>query len=112
MDNDLDFVVEEAESGKALDSVLRGRTKQSWGKVRQWIQRGKVTVDGIRMLDPVKWVRLGSTVSLKQAARRYDPDALEDDRIVYLDSHVVVVRKPAVVCRTVVVNGVKVRRCT
>ena len=24
----------------------------------------------------------------------------------------VVVRKPAVVCRTVVVNGVKVRRCT
>jgi hypothetical protein len=24
----------------------------------------------------------------------------------------VVVRKPAVVCRTVVVNGIKVRRCT
>jgi 23S rRNA pseudouridine1911/1915/1917 synthase len=95
MIDDLDFVVEDAESGKPLDSVLRGRTKQSWGKVRQWIQRGKVTVDGIRMLDPVKWVRVGSTVSLKQAARRYDPDALEDDRIVYLDSHVVVVRKPA-----------------
>jgi hypothetical protein len=27
-------------------------------------------------------------------------------------SGAVVVRKPAVVCRTVVVNGVKVRRCT
>lgn len=94
-EGDLDFAVEAGEGGKPLDALLRGRLNKSWGAVRALIERGKVTVDGTRVIDPVTRIRVGANVSLRVAARRFDPDALEDDRIVFQDPHVVVVRKPA-----------------
>jgi 23S rRNA pseudouridine1911/1915/1917 synthase len=93
--DDLDFTVESTEAGKSLDGVLRGRLNQSWGRVRDLIERGKVSVDGARVINPVTRVRAGARIELRMNARRFDPDALPDDRIVYHDPHLVVVRKPA-----------------
>lgn len=93
--NDLDFVVSGDESGKPLDAVLRAHVNESWGRVRDLITRGKITVNGARVVDPVTRVRAGAEISLRIAAKRFDPDALPDDRIVFHDPHLVVVRKPA-----------------
>ncbi len=94
-EGDLEFVVEPNEAGKLLDAILRGRLNKSWGAVRTLIERGKVTVDGDRVIEPTRRLRAGASVSLRMNARRFDPDALEDDRVVFHDPHVVVVRKPA-----------------
>lgn len=94
-EGDLDFVVEPSEAGKLLDAILRARLNKSWGAVRTLIERGKVTVDGDRVIEPTRRLRAGANVSLRISARRFDPDALEDDRVVFHDPHVVVVRKPA-----------------
>jgi 23S rRNA pseudouridine1911/1915/1917 synthase len=94
-EGDLDFVVEPSEGGKLLDAILRARLNKSWGAVRTLIERGKVTVNGDRVIEPTRRLHAGANVSLRLNARRFDPDALEDDRIVFHDPHVVVVRKPA-----------------
>lgn len=95
IDKDLDFVVESTEAGKLLDSVLRTRLGGSWNSVRALIERGKVSVDGERCTSPTKRLRAGAAIAVRPAARRYDPGALTDEQIVYVDPHVVVVRKPA-----------------
>ena len=64
--------------------------------------------------DPIALPLLGAAI---EAALRNDPFVLNDPMSRGLRGAVVVrkpavVVKPAVVCRTVVVNGVKVRRCT
>jgi len=95
IDKDLDFVVESTEAGKLLDSVLRTRLGGSWSSVRALIERGKVSVDGERCTSPTKRLRAGTAIAVRPAARRFDPGALADEQIVYVDPHVVVVRKPA-----------------
>ncbi len=95
IDKDVDLVVDAAEAGKPLDAVLRAHIGGSWNAVRALIERGKVSVDGDRVVTPTKRVRAGAAIAIRPSARRYDPDALSDDRIAYVDPHVVVVRKPA-----------------
>lgn len=90
-----EFVAGDEDAGRAIDAVLRGKLGASWGVVRGLVTRGKVFVDGDRVVDPRAPVRLGAHVAVRPEARRIDATALGDDRIVHVDPHVVVVRKPA-----------------
>jgi 23S rRNA pseudouridine1911/1915/1917 synthase len=82
-------------SGQArIDGFLRGALDLSWGKARALVETGKVFVDGQRVLESDAPVRDGQSVEVNESAPR--PSAkVPDDLIVYVDAHVVVVRKPA-----------------
>lgn len=80
-----------------LDRVLRALNEgMSWGAARRLIESGKVSVDGRRELDPTAMVREGAVIGVTMAAPRPREEApIAGDDIVYADSQVVVVRKPA-----------------
>ena len=82
-------------SGKSLDAVVRALFSLSWGKARTCIETGKVQLDGQTVTSATRRVRAGSDVALRMSAPRPRPGELGADRIVYLDTHVVVVNKPA-----------------
>ncbi len=77
-----------------IDGFLRENLALSWGRARALVERGKVFVDGARILDSARLVRAGQNVEVDETARR--PQAnVPEDLIVFADAHVVVVRKPA-----------------
>ena len=77
-----------------IDGFLRGALDLSWGKARALVESGKVFVDGARVLDPEARVAEGQSVEVNANAPK--PTArVPEDLIVYVDAHVVVVRKPA-----------------
>ena len=89
--------------GRPLDGIVRALFGASWGDARKWIASGKVEVDGKIVFDHERAVRAGVAVVLKMnAPKRTKADAsagavtsLDDDAIVFVDAHVVVVNKPA-----------------
>ncbi len=90
-----ELVADEGDHDRPIDAVLRARLGASWGAVRALVTRGKVFVDGARIVDPRTRVRAGAQIAVRPEARRFDATSLEDERIVHVDPHVVVVRKPA-----------------
>lgn len=83
--------------GALVDAVLRALFALSWGRARELVRRGKVTLDGKVISKETARVRAGATLAIDLAAR--DPKvaraALEPDAIVFVDAHVVVVEKPS-----------------
>ena len=77
-----------------IDGFLRGALDLSWGKARALVEQGKVFVDGARVLDSSASLREGQSVEVNERAPRPSTQ-VPDDLIVYVDAHVVVVRKPA-----------------
>jgi 23S rRNA pseudouridine1911/1915/1917 synthase len=88
-------VVPEILAGKPLDGVVRALAGGSWGKARGLIETGKVRVDGEVVTATDRRVRAGVTIAIDPNAPKPRPDRLEDDRIVFVDPHVVVVDKPS-----------------
>ena len=91
------FDVPQDLGGASLDALVRTAFGLTWGRARDLVRRGKVTVDGRTLTDPVRRVRAGSQVSLDLAARNARTVAtdLPDGAIVHLDPHVIVVDKPS-----------------
>jgi 23S rRNA pseudouridine1911/1915/1917 synthase len=89
------FEVAAEEGARPLDGLLREKLAISWGDARALVKRGKVFVDGVRASDGRSPVRAGATVEVRPEAPRVDANALSRERIVHVDPHVVVVRKPA-----------------
>jgi 23S rRNA pseudouridine1911/1915/1917 synthase len=83
--------------GSPIDAVVRSLFALSWGRARELVRRGKISVDGRVVTSEVVRVRAGAVVRLDLAARdpRAAREALEPDAIVYVDAHVVVVEKPS-----------------
>lgn len=83
--------------GAALDAAVRAVFELSWGRARDLVRRGKVSVDGRTATDPTRRVRAGAALAIDLAARRAKTVAtdLPEGAIVYVDPHVVVVEKPA-----------------
>jgi 23S rRNA pseudouridine1911/1915/1917 synthase len=77
-----------------IDGFLRGTLDLSWGKARALVEQGKVFVDGARILDSSAELREGQSVEINERAPRPRSE-IPEDLIVYVDAHVVVVRKPA-----------------
>jgi 23S rRNA pseudouridine1911/1915/1917 synthase len=77
-----------------IDGFLREKLGLSWGRARTLVERGKVFVDGERVLDTAAPLRPGQSVEVRESAPK--PVArVPDDLVVYADAHVVVVRKPS-----------------
>ncbi|MFW5741441.1 MAG: RluA family pseudouridine synthase [Myxococcota bacterium] len=97
MDKDNTVVISEDLDGVRLDAALRAcGDGASWSRVRAWIQSGKVFVNDRAAVDPGLRVRAGQHVTVRMYAPR--PSAagrLTSESIAYVDSHLVVVRKPA-----------------
>ena len=87
----------EAAADGPLDRALRAHLPgASWNAVRRLIETGKVTVDGELVRDSTRLVRRGSKLVIAMRAPRPRAAAgLPPGSIVHLDSHLVVVRKPA-----------------
>lgn len=85
----------------SLDRIVRDAFAVSWGKARAMIASGKVFVDGEACLVSERKIRGGSTIELRQNAPRprkmagKPGVAFERAHIVFVDTQVVVVRKPA-----------------
>src|SRR5690349_18881881 len=94
---DTEFVVRASESarGLLLDRALREELGASWEAVRRLVRTGKVFVDGAKVLDPTTHVAAGMLVTVRMAAPRpAATTAIRNGDLVYVDAHVVVVRKP------------------
>lgn len=85
-----------APAGRArLDKVVRdAQPAVSWGIVRRAIRTGKVRVDDAIVREPGEMVREGQRVAIAMAAPREPKLSLAADAIVFVDRHIVVVRKP------------------
>jgi 23S rRNA pseudouridine1911/1915/1917 synthase len=79
-----------------LDAVVREKLGVSWGQARKHIETGKIAVDGEIVLDPRAEVGGEAAVELRMnAPKPARANVLAADRVVFIDAHVVVVRKPA-----------------
>jgi 23S rRNA pseudouridine1911/1915/1917 synthase len=91
----LSITIQAAQDGATVASVLRTLLPdQSWTKVRQLIGSRRVKVGGELCLDPARRLREGQTVELLPVSG----PPLHDRELIsirHLDSHVVVVEKPA-----------------
>jgi 23S rRNA pseudouridine1911/1915/1917 synthase len=77
-----------------IDRFLRGALDLSWGKARALVTRGKVLVDGVRVLDASADVAAGQAIEIRENAPRPSLD-VPADLIVFADTHVVIARKPS-----------------
>jgi 23S rRNA pseudouridine1911/1915/1917 synthase len=78
---------------RALRALLPGK---SWGDVRRLIKSGKVHVLGRTVTDPTARVGAGAEIRIYMTAREAGRAArLSKDALIFVDTHVVVVDKPA-----------------
>jgi 23S rRNA pseudouridine1911/1915/1917 synthase len=79
-----------------VDAAVRSLFGLSWGRARELVKRGKITVDGQMVMSPTVRVRAGASIAIDLAARRRPAsDELSPEALVHVDAHVVVVEKPA-----------------
>lgn len=92
-----DFEVTDGESGQTLAAVLRGRLGISWSAARALCERGKVSLGKKLALDSAVRVRARMAIAVRpQAPRPLSERATQAlASIVYEDSQVVVIDKPA-----------------
>ena len=91
------FVVTAEEDDKTLAAVIRQRLGVAWSTARAMCERNKITVDGVLADDPSRRVRLGQALAIDHTAPRPVPKALAvaKQRILFEDSQLVVINKPA-----------------
>jgi 23S rRNA pseudouridine1911/1915/1917 synthase len=84
-------------AGTPLDGVVRVLFSLTWGRARDLVKRGKVSVDGRVVTVGTTRVREGAIVAMNLAARdpRVEREALPKDALVHVDAHVIVVDKPS-----------------
>ena len=91
------FHVNEKTAQQTLAAALRHwMPGKSWTEVRSFITGRRVQVNGNLCVDSARRLTKGVTVKLHAAPLAKPPEA-EQLRIRYLDEHIVVVEKPAVV---------------
>jgi 23S rRNA pseudouridine1911/1915/1917 synthase len=76
-------------------AVVREQTGAAWSRARKLCTEGRVTVNGERCLDPAARVPAGAVVVVDEQAPRHRSGPLADNAILFFDSDVVVVEKPA-----------------
>jgi 23S rRNA pseudouridine1911/1915/1917 synthase len=86
----------DASAGVTLAAALRGQMKdRSWKQMRELCASGKVTVDGIRVVEPAHRLAGGERIAWNMGKpdprRRLSQPGF---RIVYEDGHLVVIEKP------------------
>jgi 23S rRNA pseudouridine1911/1915/1917 synthase len=82
-------------SQPTVAAIVRQQTGVSWSRARALCMEGRVTLDGIRCVDPATRLRPGSVVAVDATAPKLEAGPLARNAIVYRDRDVVVVDKPA-----------------
>ncbi|MBV9949868.1 MAG: RluA family pseudouridine synthase [Myxococcales bacterium] len=75
--------------------MVRSLFGTSWGEARAWITSGKVRVGGAVVTEPTLPVARGAIVAVDPRAPRARTADLEDEAVIHVDPHVIVVAKPA-----------------
>jgi len=79
-----------------LDAAVRTLFEMSWGRARELIQRGKITVDGKTLTSATTRIRAGAEIVLDlEAKKQRDPNDLSAEALVFVDGHVAVIEKPS-----------------
>ncbi len=78
-----------------LAAVVREKTGATWSRARQLCADGRVTIDGVRRLDPAERIPPGTEVVVAVHGPKLDRGPLTKEAIVFADRDVVVVDKPA-----------------
>jgi len=73
---------------------VRERTGVSWSRARKLCCDGRVTVDGVRCLDPARRVLPDAVIAVDEQGPKLEKGPLAKSAIVYFDRDVVVVDKP------------------
>ena len=92
-----EIAVDAARAGRTLADVVRqGQAEPcSWNRARELCKRGKVRRNGELETDATVRVQLGDRIRIDLQAPRLRQHVLDEAALVYVDSHVVVVSKPA-----------------
>jgi 23S rRNA pseudouridine1911/1915/1917 synthase len=92
------FAVPAEQVGVTLAAFLRANFEElSWSQVRRLIETRRVRVGGDLCLDPARRLREGSVVEVTTTPAP-KPRQQEASKVRYLDTHLVVVEKPAGMC--------------
>jgi len=75
-------------------AIVREQTGVAWSRARALCAEGRVTVNGLRCLDPALRVPRGAEVVVDERAPKLRTGALPESAIVFVDRDVVVVDKP------------------
>ena len=78
-----------------LDRAVRGLFGVSWGQARGWIGSGKVRVGQAVVTDATFRVAAGTAIYFDERARRPRAGELTDEQIIHVDTHILVIAKPA-----------------
>jgi 23S rRNA pseudouridine1911/1915/1917 synthase len=91
------FKVEAASAGQTLAAILRAQLSLTWSAARALCERGKVFVDEVRTLDSALRPAVGAQLVVRHEAPRplSERSVQALAAIVYEDSQVVVIDKPA-----------------
>src|SRR4051794_21167406 len=88
------FRVSGEDGGQTVAALLRKWLPDTpWSKARRLVERGKVSVGGEVTTDAAKRLRAGAEVVIDEHAPKLMPQL--DGKIVFEDSHVVVLDKPS-----------------
>jgi 23S rRNA pseudouridine1911/1915/1917 synthase len=89
------FAVAPDQAGKTVAAVLRlSMPALSWGQVRKLIDSRRVKINGELWLDEARRLKTGDTIEVLASSVR-QPTLIDAIPIRYIDTHVVVVEKPA-----------------
>jgi 23S rRNA pseudouridine1911/1915/1917 synthase len=77
-----------------LAAIVREQTGVTWSRARALCTEGRVTVNGLRCLDPALRVPPGAEVVVDERAPKLRAGALPESAIVFWDRDLVVVDKP------------------
>src|SRR4051794_22151027 len=86
---------EPSSSEPTLAAAVRELAGVPWSRARAMCVDGRVTVDGVRCLDPASRVRQGAVVAIEERGLPPRDGPLSEDAILYYDRDLVVVNKPA-----------------
>ncbi len=87
--------IDQASAGQTLAAVVRANVEgASWNRARELCQRGKVFVNGQRVVDSAVRLHAGARVEIRLDAPRVSRGTLDASAIVFADHDVVVVNKP------------------
>jgi 23S rRNA pseudouridine1911/1915/1917 synthase len=81
------------DGGKTLEAFIRKVLDVPWGRARDLVRSGRVTIDATRVDDSAMRLRAGMVVVMNPDGARVPRLALQHSEVVHVDDDVIVVRK-------------------